>query len=63
WTNCFVNRHVGQLGRYWSSPLDTAHGQAVNPNTHKTWCNLLEGTIEEYNLLEDCIWAADETGF
>ncbi|KAF8834254.1 hypothetical protein BDN67DRAFT_985454 [Paxillus ammoniavirescens] len=51
------------LGRYWSSPLDPSRGQAVNPNTHKTWCDLLEGTINKYNIVGGCLWAADETGF
>ncbi|EGO04751.1 hypothetical protein SERLA73DRAFT_68419 [Serpula lacrymans var. lacrymans S7.3] len=63
WTGHFLNQHSERLGTYWSSPLDSARGRAVNKHTHKAWCNLLESTIKDNNIVEDCIWAADETGF
>jgi len=63
WIDRFLNRHSEQLGTYWSSPLDSNRGRAVNENTHKSWCDLLKDTLEKYNIDEDCIWGADETGF
>ncbi|KIK78865.1 hypothetical protein PAXRUDRAFT_162865 [Paxillus rubicundulus Ve08.2h10] len=55
WTDCFAYCHAEHITQYWSFPLDTAHGQAVNPNTHKAWCDLLKETLERENIEEDCI--------
>ncbi|KAF9227442.1 hypothetical protein BS17DRAFT_793916 [Gyrodon lividus] len=63
WTDCFATRHADCIAQYWSSPLDTARGRAVNPHTHKAWCNLLKETLKREKIEEDCLWAADETGF
>jgi len=63
WTDCFLTRHKQHLGTYWCLPLDGNRGHAVNKNTHKAWCDLLKDTLEKYAIEEDCIWAADETGF
>lgn len=63
WTDCFFTHHKEHLGTYWSSPLDGNQGHAVNKNTYKAWCDLLKDTLEKYAIKENCIWAADETGF
>jgi len=63
WTARFLDRHSGQLGLHWSSPLDTNRGHAVNENTHKAWCKLLEHTLNVHGIQEDTLWAADESGF
>ncbi|KAF9220161.1 hypothetical protein BS17DRAFT_715631, partial [Gyrodon lividus] len=63
WTDRFTTHHADHIVQYWSSPLDTAHGRAVNPHTHKAWCNLLKEMLEREKIEEDCLWAADETGF
>jgi hypothetical protein len=63
WTDRFTTCHANRVAQYWSSSLDTARGRAVNPHTHKAWCNLLKETLDRENIEEDCIWAADETGF
>jgi hypothetical protein len=63
WTERFLNRHVGCLGTYWSSTLDTKRGRAVNEHTHKAWFDLLKDTQERYGIEQDCTWAVDETGF
>ena len=47
--------HADQLSRHWSSPLDTAHGQAVNPNMHVAWYNSLKGTIKQEGIEEQCV--------
>lgn len=62
WTQCFLDRHDKQLGAYWSPPLDSHHGQAVNENTHKAWCNLLKKTLDDNQFEEDCCRVVDETG-
>ncbi|KAG6328433.1 hypothetical protein ID866_10657 [Astraeus odoratus] len=46
----------------WSCPLDSKHGHAVNPNTHKAWFDLLETVHNKLDNDEDCIYAADEIG-
>jgi hypothetical protein len=63
WIYRFLERHSGKLSRYWSAPLDTARGRAVNENTNKAWFDLLGKTIEVNNIEPGCLWAADETGF
>ena len=63
WTNCFLQRHHACLQQFWSSPLDSAHGRAVNEHTNKAWFNLLGNTMQTQKIEKDCIWAADETGF
>jgi hypothetical protein len=63
WIDRFLERHSSDLGRYWSAPLDMSRGRAVNENTNKAWFDLLGKTINEKNISEDCLWAADETGF
>lgn len=54
---------MDELGRFWTRSLDTARGHAVNPTTHDQWFTLLEGAMTSLGIEEDCIWAADETGF
>lgn len=63
WTARFLRRHAAQLGAYWSSSLDSNRGQAVNENTHRAWCDLLKTTLDDHHMKEDCLWAADESGF
>ncbi|KIK10641.1 hypothetical protein PISMIDRAFT_40516, partial [Pisolithus microcarpus 441] len=50
WTDHFVEWHSAQLGRYWSSSLDSNRGRAVNENTHQEWFKLLGETIETYQI-------------
>ncbi|KAF9227985.1 DDE-domain-containing protein, partial [Gyrodon lividus] len=63
WIDCFLERHSGKLSCYWSASLDTARGHAVNENTNKAWFDLLGKIIEMNNIEQDCLWAADKTGF
>ncbi|KAF8135550.1 hypothetical protein EV363DRAFT_1147074, partial [Boletus edulis] len=63
WTDHFLTWHAEEIGKYWSSPLDTACDRAVNPHTNRAWFNLLGHTIQDKEIGEDCIWAADETDF
>ena len=62
WTHRLLVRHSSRLQKYWSAPLDSACGRAVNPTTHKEWYDLLGKTIQENGIEEDCTWACDETG-
>ncbi|KAG1834302.1 hypothetical protein F4604DRAFT_1515057, partial [Suillus subluteus] len=63
WTERFILRHSTRLSQYWSKPLDTARGRAVNPSTNKAWYDILGRTIKTEGIEDDCLWAADETGF
>lgn len=46
----------------WSTPLESKHGHAVNPNMTKAWFSLLKETMTHYNIEQDCTWGADEIG-
>jgi hypothetical protein len=47
---------------YWSRPLDTARGRAVNPSTNEAWFKLLGDTIKDKNIPEELQYGVDETG-
>ncbi|KIJ70358.1 hypothetical protein HYDPIDRAFT_78831 [Hydnomerulius pinastri MD-312] len=67
WTHRFVERHSDRLRAYQAHSLDDARGRAVNPTTHKAWCNLLKDVLETgddgHPIAPECIWGVDETGF
>ena len=63
WTDHFLQCHHARLQQFWSSPLDSACGHAINEHTNKAWFNLLGNTMQTQKIEKDCIWAADETGF
>lgn len=50
WMDHFMEKHSNELGTYWSSPLDSAHGCAVNTTTNKAYFDLLEDTIMKNNI-------------
>lgn len=62
WTDRFLTKHSDRLGTYWAHSLDSARGRAVNPANKTKFFNLLGECIEKFNIEEDCVWAADETG-
>lgn len=43
WTDYFVEKHSAYLNTYYSHPLDSSWGQAVNPHTNKAYFNILDG--------------------
>ncbi|KAI0274198.1 hypothetical protein BGY98DRAFT_1117181 [Russula aff. rugulosa BPL654] len=47
---------------YWSSALDSSRGRAVNPVTKEEYFRLLKEVIEEYNIPDELVYGADETG-
>lgn len=63
WTDRFLEKHSDRLKTFYASPLDRTRANAVNPVTHKMFFDLLEKTLKEHNIDQDCIYAADETGF
>ena len=63
WTYHFVKKYSNSMKMCWSHPLESAHGNAVNPFTDAAWFDLLLKIFTELEVEEDCIWAADETGF
>lgn len=63
WTDRFVTRNRDRLGTYWSRSLESQRGRAVNPHTHAAWFDMLETTINQYNISPDCIYGSDEVGF
>lgn len=63
WTDRFVQKHAAELGTYWSRPLDSKRGQAVNPVANEAWWTLLLERLIEDAIVEECFWATDEVGF
>ncbi|KAI0029520.1 hypothetical protein K488DRAFT_56172, partial [Vararia minispora EC-137] len=59
----FVAEHDESLKSYWTRPIDTQRGQAVNPHTHEAWMKLLGETIQRFDIEPECEYAGDETGF
>jgi hypothetical protein len=46
----------------WSAPLESKCGRAVNPHTKDAWFSLLQQTITDYGIEEECIYGTDEIG-
>jgi len=53
--------HHDEVHIYWSTTLTTIRGGALNAAVVDDWMVLLETTIKEYSIDEDCIFSMDET--
>jgi len=61
WLDHFLLRHHDQLRCYWSTSLTTVRGGALNEAVVDDWFELLDATITNYGIEEDCIFSMDET--
>lgn len=61
WLDRFLHRHNDEVCCYWSTTLTTVRGGALNAAVVDHWMALLESTIKEYSIDEDCIFSMDET--
>jgi hypothetical protein len=62
WGSRFITKHHNRLGMYWSSALDGSRGRAVNPVTKKEYFRILWEVREKYNIPNELVYGADETG-
>jgi hypothetical protein len=62
WGNHFITKHHNRLGMYWSTALDSSRGHAVNPIMKEEYFKMLKEVREMYNILDELVYAADETG-
>jgi hypothetical protein len=62
WGSRFITKHHNRLGMYWSSALDGSRGRAVNPVTKEEYFRLLKEAREKYNIPDELVYGADETG-
>ena len=62
WATRFITKHHERIGMYWSSSLDSSRGRAVNPITNAEYFDLLKDTREKYNIPDELVYGADETG-
>lgn len=62
WATRFITKHHEKIGMYWSSSLDSSRGRAVNPITKAEYFDLLKSIREEYNIPDELVYGADETG-
>ena len=67
WSDRFVERHSDRLDTYYSRPLNSSRGQAVNPNTHAAYIDILKTILTTGDngnpIAPECTHAQDETGF
>jgi hypothetical protein len=61
WVDRFIERHWDRLHTYWSSPLDSVRGQAVNPSTLNQFYDIYEAEMERHHFEPDCIYGGDES--
>lgn len=54
WTHCFVEKHSERIKMSWSTGLESKRGRAVNPNTTEAWFSLLQKTVTDYGIIEEC---------
>jgi len=62
WTARFMLRHSDRLKMADSRPLKDKRGRAVNPHANLHYWDLLETTIEKYNIKPKTTYGADEVG-
>ena len=63
WTHRFVEKHSSKIKMSWSAPLESKRGRAVNPHTKDAWFSLLQQTITDYGIEEECTYdGTDEIG-
>jgi hypothetical protein len=53
--------HNDEVHCYWSTTLTTVCGGELNTAVVDNWMVLLESTIKEYSIDEDCIFSMNET--
>jgi hypothetical protein len=63
WTQRFVMHNHSRIQMYKAQPLESAHGHAVNLTTNKQWMDMLGSVIAENGIVDETMWAADESGF
>ena len=61
WLGCFLHRHYDKVRCYWSTSLTTVQGGALNQAVIDNWFELLQVTITNYGIEQDCIFSMDET--
>lgn len=62
WATRFITRHYKRIGMYWSLALDTSRGRAVNPITKAEYFKIIEDVTQEYGIVDELVYGADETG-
>ena len=57
-----MEKHSEAIKMSWSQPLETKHGQAINPFMKEAFYELLGDTVTKYDISEDQTWGVDEIG-
>ena len=53
--------HHDKLWHYWSTTLMTVCGGALNEDVVDDWIELLQKTVTDYGIEQECIFSMDET--
>lgn len=62
WPARFIERHWDALQMYWSTPLESVRGNAVNQNNMDHFFNILEELYQKYGFKAENTYGADESG-
>jgi len=60
WPSRFIDKHIERISMYWSRPMDTKRGKAVNPISNKQYWNIIGPVLA--NAKPENIYGMDETG-
>jgi Tc5 transposase DNA-binding domain len=61
WINWFMKCHHDKLWHYCSTTLTTVCGGALNKGVVDDWTELLQKTVTDHGIEEECIFSMDET--
>ena len=61
WIDRFMKHHHDKLWHYWSTTLMTIHGGALNEDVVDDWIELLQKTVTDYGIEQECIFSMDKT--
>jgi Tc5 transposase DNA-binding domain len=63
WIFGFLDRHHDRLATHWSKPLDMQRARSLNPESVKSWFDIVEKFITKPEIDPKNIYGMDESGF
>lgn len=63
WIYRFIDQHQDWLAPHWSKSLDMQHAKYLNPDTVKSWFNVVEKFIVNMGIVPENIYGMDKSGF
>ena len=63
WVHHFLEWHCDKLQMHWSKPLNSQHGQSLNPKAIGKWFKLVKELLPDQDIQKYDIYGMDESGF